>query len=152
MGHTEAPNSGGHGSERVWLWESAGVRREERMPKWRIKERLSGLMVFLYIYIFLWCTAWLKLAVCILFSQGDDIKISWPRGLSAKEDILPETKSAHVKLSPISFAECPYHRPLGFEAGSVSQEQITCSNQDQYTGWFSSWVPSKARLNSQGFG
>uniref|UniRef100_A0A3Q4HUD3 F5/8 type C domain-containing protein n=1 Tax=Neolamprologus brichardi TaxID=32507 RepID=A0A3Q4HUD3_NEOBR len=48
--------------------------------------------------------------------------------------------------------ECPYHRPLGFEAGSVSQEQITCSNQDQYTGWFSSWVPSKARLNSQGFG
>uniref|UniRef100_A0A1A7WTU4 Retinoschisis (X-linked, juvenile) 1 n=1 Tax=Iconisemion striatum TaxID=60296 RepID=A0A1A7WTU4_9TELE len=48
--------------------------------------------------------------------------------------------------------ECPYHRPLGFEAGSVSPEQITCSNQDQYTGWFSSWVPSKARLNSQGFG
>ncbi|KAF7669311.1 hypothetical protein LDENG_00212520 [Lucifuga dentata] len=48
--------------------------------------------------------------------------------------------------------ECPYHRPLGFEAGSVSADQITCSNQDQYTGWFSSWLPSKARLNSQGFG
>ncbi|XP_015808995.1 retinoschisin 1a [Nothobranchius furzeri] len=48
--------------------------------------------------------------------------------------------------------ECPYHRPLGFEAGSVSPDQITCSNQEQYTGWFSSWVPSKARLNSQGFG
>lgn len=48
--------------------------------------------------------------------------------------------------------ECPYHKPLGFEAGSVNPEQITCSNQDQYTGWFSSWVPSKARLNSQGFG
>ncbi|XP_033972866.1 retinoschisin 1a [Trematomus bernacchii] len=48
--------------------------------------------------------------------------------------------------------ECPYHKPLGFEAGSVSPDQITCSNQDQYTGWFSSWVPSKARLNSEGFG
>uniref|UniRef100_A0A7N6BJM7 F5/8 type C domain-containing protein n=1 Tax=Anabas testudineus TaxID=64144 RepID=A0A7N6BJM7_ANATE len=47
---------------------------------------------------------------------------------------------------------CPYHRPLGFEAGSVSPDQITCSNQDQYTGWFSSWLPSKARLNNQGFG
>ncbi|XP_028299099.1 retinoschisin 1a [Gouania willdenowi] len=48
--------------------------------------------------------------------------------------------------------ECPYHRPYGFEAGSVNPEQITCFNQDQYTGWFSSWLPSKARLNSQGFG
>ncbi|XP_028999456.1 retinoschisin 1a [Betta splendens] len=48
--------------------------------------------------------------------------------------------------------ECPYHKPLGFEAGSVNPDQITCSNQDQYTGWFSSWLPNKARLNSQGFG
>ncbi|XP_010884762.1 retinoschisin 1a [Esox lucius] len=48
--------------------------------------------------------------------------------------------------------ECPYHKPLGFEAGSVSPEQLSCSNEDQYTGWFSSWLPSKARLNSQGFG
>ncbi|XP_056269650.1 retinoschisin 1a [Pseudoliparis swirei] len=48
--------------------------------------------------------------------------------------------------------ECPYHKPLGFEAGSVSPDQITCSNQEQYTGWFSSWLPSKARLNTQGFG
>ncbi|GLD73803.1 retinoschisin-like isoform X1 [Lates japonicus] len=48
--------------------------------------------------------------------------------------------------------ECPYHKPLGFEAGSVSPDQIACSNQDQYTGWFSSWLPSKARLNAQGFG
>ncbi|XP_043958126.1 retinoschisin 1a isoform X1 [Gambusia affinis] len=48
--------------------------------------------------------------------------------------------------------ECPYHRPLGFEAGSVSPDQVTCSNQEQYTGWFSSWLPSKARLNGQGFG
>lgn len=48
--------------------------------------------------------------------------------------------------------ECPYHRPLGFEAGSVGADQISCSNQEQYTGWFSSWLPNKARLNSQGFG
>ncbi|KAG1932409.1 retinoschisin [Pimephales promelas] len=48
--------------------------------------------------------------------------------------------------------ECPYHTPLGFEAGSVKADQLTCSNQDQYIGWFSSWTPNKARLNSQGFG
>uniref|UniRef100_A0A8C1P6E9 F5/8 type C domain-containing protein n=1 Tax=Cyprinus carpio TaxID=7962 RepID=A0A8C1P6E9_CYPCA len=47
---------------------------------------------------------------------------------------------------------CPYHKPLGFESGSVMAEQLTCSNQDQYVGWFSSWTPNKARLNSQGFG
>ncbi|KAG5261702.1 hypothetical protein AALO_G00287390 [Alosa alosa] len=48
--------------------------------------------------------------------------------------------------------ECPYHKPMGFEAGSVSPEQISCPNEDQYIGWFSSWTASKARLNSQGFG
>ncbi|XP_006639180.1 retinoschisin 1a [Lepisosteus oculatus] len=48
--------------------------------------------------------------------------------------------------------ECPYHWPLGFESGSVAPEQISCSNEDQYTGWYSSWTSSKARLNSQGFG
>ncbi|XP_067369747.1 retinoschisin-like [Channa argus] len=48
--------------------------------------------------------------------------------------------------------ECPYHRALGFESGSVTSDQISCSNQDQYTGWYSSWIPNKARLNNQGFG
>ncbi|XP_053178559.1 retinoschisin-like [Scomber japonicus] len=48
--------------------------------------------------------------------------------------------------------ECPYHKALGFESGSVSSEQISCSNQDQYTGWYISWIPNKARLNNQGFG
>ncbi|XP_031609617.2 retinoschisin [Oreochromis aureus] len=48
--------------------------------------------------------------------------------------------------------ECPYHRPLGFESGSVTSDQISCSSQDQYTGWYSSWIPNKARLNNQGFG
>lgn len=50
------------------------------------------------------------------------------------------------------FSECPYHKPLGFEEGSVTPDQISCSNEDQYTGWFSSWTANKARLNSQGFG
>ncbi|KAM9849272.1 retinoschisin-like [Aulostomus maculatus] len=48
--------------------------------------------------------------------------------------------------------ECPYHRALGFESGSVTSDQISCSNQDQYAGWYSSWIPNKARLNNQGFG
>ncbi|GAA6217815.1 retinoschisin [Lates japonicus] len=48
--------------------------------------------------------------------------------------------------------ECPYHKALGFESGSVTPDQISCSNQDQYTGWYSSWIPNKARLNNQGFG
>uniref|UniRef100_A0A8B9GQS5 F5/8 type C domain-containing protein n=1 Tax=Astyanax mexicanus TaxID=7994 RepID=A0A8B9GQS5_ASTMX len=48
--------------------------------------------------------------------------------------------------------ECPYHKPLGFESGAVCSEQITCANQEQYVGWFSAWVPGKARLNSQGYG
>ncbi|XP_034561392.1 retinoschisin-like [Notolabrus celidotus] len=48
--------------------------------------------------------------------------------------------------------ECPYHTALGFESGAVTSDQITCSNQDQLTGWYSSWTPNKARLNNQGFG
>ncbi|XP_033998272.1 retinoschisin-like [Trematomus bernacchii] len=48
--------------------------------------------------------------------------------------------------------ECPYHRALGFESGSVTSDQISCSSQDQYSGWYSSWLPLKARLNNQGFG
>uniref|UniRef100_A0A7M4EB66 Retinoschisin 1 n=1 Tax=Crocodylus porosus TaxID=8502 RepID=A0A7M4EB66_CROPO len=48
--------------------------------------------------------------------------------------------------------ECPYHRPLGFESGAVTPDQISCSNPEQYTGWYSSWVANKARLNGQGFG
>ncbi|NXS25454.1 XLRS1 protein, partial [Mystacornis crossleyi] len=53
--------------------------------------------------------------------------------------------------SPCS-AECPYHKPLGFESGSVTPDQISCSNPEQYTGWYSSWTANKARLNGQGFG
>ncbi|XP_005870998.1 PREDICTED: retinoschisin isoform X2 [Myotis brandtii] len=48
--------------------------------------------------------------------------------------------------------ECPYHKPLGFESGEVTPDQITCSNPEQYMGWYSSWTANKARLNSQGFG
>uniref|UniRef100_A0A8C2YVD7 F5/8 type C domain-containing protein n=1 Tax=Cyclopterus lumpus TaxID=8103 RepID=A0A8C2YVD7_CYCLU len=52
----------------------------------------------------------------------------------------------------MSSTECPYHRALGFESGAVDSDQISCSSQDQYVGWYSSWIPSKARLNNQGFG
>ncbi|XP_068448883.1 retinoschisin-like [Clinocottus analis] len=48
--------------------------------------------------------------------------------------------------------ECPYHRALGFESGFVDSDQISCPSQEQYVGWYSSWMPSKARLNNQGFG
>lgn len=34
----------------------------------------------------------------------------------------------------------------------MTSDQISCSNQDQYGGWYSSWMPEKARLNNQGFG
>ncbi|KAM4629253.1 retinoschisin-like [Polymixia lowei] len=61
---------------------------------------------------------------------------------------LPLSQSRLLECMP----ECPYHRPLGFEAGSVRSDQISCSNEEQYTGWYSSWIPNKARLNNQGFG
>ncbi|XP_015273073.1 PREDICTED: retinoschisin [Gekko japonicus] len=48
--------------------------------------------------------------------------------------------------------ECPYHKPLGFESGSVTSDQISCANPEQYTGWYTSWTANKARLNGQGFG
>ncbi|MGH0169419.1 UNVERIFIED_CONTAM: hypothetical protein FKN15_077687 [Acipenser sinensis] len=48
--------------------------------------------------------------------------------------------------------ECPYHRPLGFESGAVTPDQISCASEEQYTGWYSSWTSNKARLNGQGFG
>ncbi|AWP11382.1 putative retinoschisin-like [Scophthalmus maximus] len=48
--------------------------------------------------------------------------------------------------------ECPYHKALGFESGLVTSEQISCSNEEQHTGWYSSWMPDRARLNNQGFG
>ncbi|XP_012915085.2 retinoschisin [Mustela putorius furo] len=51
-----------------------------------------------------------------------------------------------------SKSKCPYHKPLGFESGEVTPDQITCSNLEQYVGWYSSWTANKARLNSQGFG
>ncbi|XP_061540427.1 retinoschisin-like isoform X2 [Phycodurus eques] len=53
---------------------------------------------------------------------------------------------------PTCMPECPYHRALGFESGSVASDQISCSHRDQYSSWYSSWVPDKARLNNQGFG
>ncbi|XP_029905201.1 retinoschisin-like isoform X2 [Myripristis murdjan] len=63
--------------------------------------------------------------------------------------LLPPSLQTHPMTC---MPECPYHKPLGFEAGSVTTDQISCSNQEQYTGWYSSWIPNKARLNNQGFG
>ncbi|XP_071343151.1 retinoschisin-like [Trachinotus anak] len=62
---------------------------------------------------------------------------------------LPSPPQAHLLNC---MPECPYHRALGFESGSVTSDQISCSNQDQYSDWYSSWIPNKARLNNQGFG
>ncbi|KAA0706540.1 Retinoschisin X-linked juvenile retinoschisis protein -like protein [Triplophysa tibetana] len=79
-----------------------------------------------------------------------DCQQSRPTGVppTASLSTTPPTLSPYLDCMP----ECPYHKPLGFEAGSVRAEHITCSNLDQYVGWFSSWTPDKARLNGQGFG
>ncbi|KAM7012003.1 retinoschisin-like [Tautogolabrus adspersus] len=71
--------------------------------------------------------------------------------------IPPVLQTSPQPLTPQGFTldcmpECPYHRALGFESGLVTSDQISCSNQDQQTGWYSSWTPNKARLNNQGFG
>lgn len=67
----------------------------------------------------------------------------------------PEGRAARVTSGGMFSscpAECPYHKPLGFESGAVTPDQISCSNPEQYTGWYSSWTANKARLNGQGFG
>ncbi|RLW07690.1 hypothetical protein DV515_00003646 [Chloebia gouldiae] len=58
----------------------------------------------------------------------------------------------HLGCPMLTSDKCPYHKPLGFESGAVSPDQISCSNPEQYTGWYSSWTANKARLNGQGFG
>ncbi|CAN9507183.1 unnamed protein product [Ophioblennius macclurei] len=96
--------------------------------------------------------------ISIQAQEASTVSESWA-GKSCKCDC--EGVESPTEFTPVGsgssmvkgcIPECPYHKPLGFEAGSVNPEQITCSNQEQYTGWFASWVPSKARLNSQGFG
>ncbi|CAB1327481.1 unnamed protein product [Coregonus sp. 'balchen'] len=93
-----------------------------------------------------------------LRGQGEEVTETWT-GRACKCDCEgEESPTQFTSLSPSPppvmecMPECPYHKPLGFEAGSVRPEQISCSNEDQYTGWFSSWLPSNARLNNQGFG
>uniref|UniRef100_A0A4W3I7W0 Retinoschisin 1a n=1 Tax=Callorhinchus milii TaxID=7868 RepID=A0A4W3I7W0_CALMI len=68
---------------------------------------------------------------------------------SSPSDAAP---AYEINLIGFDFAECPYHRALGFESGAIAPDQITCSNQDQYTGWYASWMPDKARIYNQGFG
>ncbi|XP_077569129.1 retinoschisin 1a [Stigmatopora nigra] len=102
----------------------------------------------------------LLLAHVILHShaQEADVSEAWT-SRSCKCDCdqgVAPTEFSSISASSVRgvdcMPECPYHKPLGFEAGSVNPDQITCSNEDQYSGWFASWLPSKARLNSQGFG
>ncbi|XP_014002153.1 retinoschisin isoform X1 [Salmo salar] len=90
--------------------------------------------------------------------EGEEVTETWT-GRACKCDCEgAESPTQFTSLSPTPprvmecMPECPYHKPLGLEAGSVRPDQISCSNEDQYTGWFSSWLPSNARLNNQGFG
>lgn len=94
-------------------------------------------------------------------TQPEELMLeSWPRNMRACTCDC-ESATATPSPGPTFFTpqsllrcmpECPYHRPLGFESGSVTSDQISVSNQDQYSGWYSSWLPYKARLNNQGFG
>ncbi|XP_067085557.1 retinoschisin-like [Osmerus mordax] len=88
---------------------------------------------------------------CTCDCEGGDSPTGTPPAVSP---VLATVLAPSSPLgSPLEcMPECPYHRPLGFEAGSLTDEQITCSNGDQYIGWYSSWTPGKARLNNQGFG
>uniref|UniRef100_F6TMS9 F5/8 type C domain-containing protein n=1 Tax=Monodelphis domestica TaxID=13616 RepID=F6TMS9_MONDO len=63
-----------------------------------------------------------------------------------------EDSSVEGDLGQLLQEECPYHKPLGFESGAINPDQISCSNPEQYVGWYSSWTANKARLNSQGYG
>ncbi|XP_013856483.1 retinoschisin [Austrofundulus limnaeus] len=78
--------------------------------------------------------------------------VSSPTRTSASIPPVSPTTWLPPQGHPSCMPECPYHRALGFESGSVSSDQISGSNQDQYTGWYSSWTPKNARLNNQGFG
>ncbi|XP_049573143.1 retinoschisin-like isoform X1 [Syngnathus scovelli] len=72
---------------------------------------------------------------------------------SLSETVAPTSPPEPFQGQPLTcMPECPYHRALGFESGSVTSDQISSSHQDQYSSWYSSWVPNKARLNNQGFG
>lgn len=83
----------------------------------------------------------------------------WPQSMractcdceSATPSPVPPTVTPQSPLLSC-MPECPYHRALGFESGFVSADQISCQNQEQYLGWYTSWLPNKARLNNQGFG
>ncbi|KAM6963068.1 retinoschisin-like [Aplochiton taeniatus] len=85
---------------------------------------------------------------CTCDCEAADSPTGIPTVISPALSTAPSPQGRPLDCMP----ECPYHRPMGFESGSVTADQITCSNQDQFTGWYSSWVPERARLNNQGFG
>uniref|UniRef100_A0A3P8TLQ4 F5/8 type C domain-containing protein n=1 Tax=Amphiprion percula TaxID=161767 RepID=A0A3P8TLQ4_AMPPE len=91
----------------------------------------------------------------LLLSQGKSLctcKRENMTGICEKQDFYLQVSLKNILTLTLSSSECPYHSALGFESGSVTSDQISCSNQDQYTSWYSSWIPNKARLNNQGFG
>ncbi|XP_053311849.1 retinoschisin [Spea bombifrons] len=79
--------------------------------------------------------------------------LSWWQSKTCKCDCQGSGPSLPSRVMILDcMPECPYHKPVGFESGAISADQISSSNQEQYTGWYSSWTANKARLNGQGFG
>ncbi|XP_009819448.2 LOW QUALITY PROTEIN: retinoschisin [Gavia stellata] len=95
---------------------------------------------------------WYKAALAL--SPGEDERLELWHSKACKCDCQggPNSVWSSRTNSLECMPECPYHKPLGFESGTVTPDQISCSNPEQYTGWYSSWTANKARLNGQGFG
>ncbi|NXE79375.1 XLRS1 protein, partial [Cochlearius cochlearius] len=95
---------------------------------------------------------WYKAALAL--SPGEDERLELWHSKACKCDCPggPNSVWSSGTNSLECMPECPYHKPLGFESGAVTPDQISCSNPEQYTGWYSSWTANKARLNGQGFG
>ncbi|XP_073794420.1 retinoschisin 1b isoform X1 [Danio rerio] len=132
--------------------------------------RMLSALLLLSAHVFIGVHTQGELEIPWPYEEESDVKVvesenQTPSGCSCACQNSPPTRppswtpSSTTTTTPATYSpildcmpECPYHRPLGFESGSVLGDQLTCSNQDQYSGWFSSWTPNKARLNSQGFG
>ncbi|CAM4441198.1 unnamed protein product [Lepidochelys kempii] len=90
----------------------------------------------------------------LALSPGEDDRLEHWHSKACKCDCQGSANSvwATGTNSLVCMPECPYHKPLGFESGALPFDQISCSNSEQYTGWYTSWTANKARLNGQGFG
>uniref|UniRef100_A0A8D3BB74 Retinoschisin 1 n=1 Tax=Scophthalmus maximus TaxID=52904 RepID=A0A8D3BB74_SCOMX len=82
-----------------------------------------------------------------IFLKGDE----WDSHV--KDNDIPHVKINSRQLFVLWLVRWLFYLgSLGFESGLVTSEQISCSNEEQHTGWYSSWMPDRARLNNQGFG